>query len=75
MSVILLVDGLHELYAGTAGGGQVNSSDRMMTALPTAQSAIQTNLHCFVALTPMEAVPRSCHWDLWTSLGFFSFFF
>jgi predicted nucleotidyltransferase component of viral defense system len=23
MSVILLVDGLHELYAGTAGGGQV----------------------------------------------------
>ena len=24
MSVILLVDGLHELYAGTAGGGQVN---------------------------------------------------
>ncbi|MFN9749252.1 MAG: hypothetical protein ACK541_08795 [Burkholderiales bacterium] len=23
-TVILLVDGLHELYAGTAGGGQVN---------------------------------------------------
>jgi predicted HicB family RNase H-like nuclease len=23
MSVILLVDGLHELYVGTAGGGQV----------------------------------------------------
>jgi hypothetical protein len=25
MSVILLVDGLHELYAGTAGGGQVKT--------------------------------------------------
>ncbi|MFN9747906.1 MAG: hypothetical protein ACK541_01650 [Burkholderiales bacterium] len=25
MSVILLVDGLHELYAGTAGGGQVTA--------------------------------------------------
>jgi hypothetical protein len=26
MSVILLVDGLHELYAGTAGGGQVTKT-------------------------------------------------
>jgi hypothetical protein len=28
MSVILLVDGLHELYAGTAGGGQVTMPGR-----------------------------------------------
>jgi hypothetical protein len=30
MSVILLVDGLHELYAGTAGGGQVNCMEEVV---------------------------------------------
>jgi hypothetical protein len=29
MSVILLKDGLHDLHAGTAGGGQVNDSPRL----------------------------------------------
>jgi hypothetical protein len=33
MSVILLVDGLHELYAGTAGGGQVTAYDQVLAAV------------------------------------------
>jgi hypothetical protein len=31
MSVILLVDGLHELYVGTAGGGQVTKAELDIT--------------------------------------------
>jgi hypothetical protein len=33
MSVILLVDGLHELYAGTAGGGQVTYQRRTLAVI------------------------------------------
>ncbi|MFN9708048.1 MAG: hypothetical protein ACK53K_09175 [Burkholderiales bacterium] len=41
MSVILLVDGLHELYAGTAGGGQVtlNSPSTSSAFLPSKSSS------------------------------------
>jgi hypothetical protein len=31
MSVILLVDGLHEFYVGTAGGGQVTKAELDIT--------------------------------------------
>jgi hypothetical protein len=47
MSVILLVDGLHELYAGTAGGGQVKhlieSRSKDIEAFGSTDEALKTH--------------------------------
>lgn len=51
MSIILLVDGLHYLYAGTAGRGQVSPVDvvlisrRQQTLGPTAFTHLGVPLH------------------------------
>jgi hypothetical protein len=44
ISVILLVDGLHELYAGTAGGGQVIVA---LQFTPTAADSAGVSQVCF----------------------------